>query len=381
MTGVTARDLAVDALALRGFDVGDPWQRLRLRARLYVAFAAVSLPIALAAVTMSLVTGGRPSPALLGTVGLILVTAAVPLRRGPRTGEWTILVITSAAHVNAVSMTHDMTGTADVSRTGMALAISSVFAAVYMERTWAMAAQVAVAFTALGIVAVMSTEPDIVNAVIAAALLLLCIQIPLRLLRELALRAVAQAQRNAVTDQLTGLGNRRGLELFVEQRWSDWARRGDRVAVLLIDVDHFKEVNDTRGHASGDDVLRTLGAVLAAGVRTSDVAVRLGGEEFLLLLGNVTGDVVPVAERIRRAVGASSAGVTVSIGLHEVRPVPGDVLPEAMWAAVAIADKALYEAKRNGRNQVVRSLPGRGQAVPEQPGRSTGAPRPAADRA
>jgi two-component system chemotaxis response regulator CheY len=126
------------------------------------------------------------------------------------------------------------------------------------------------------------------------------------------------------------------------------------VAVVVVDIDHFKRINDTRGHAAGDQVIQDLASVLAASVRDGDVVVRLGGEEFLLLMTlTAAGDAVRLAEEVRARVEEQLRSVTVSIGVHEVVPDPDDPLPTALWRALDLADRALYEAKRSGRNRVV----------------------------
>jgi len=173
-----------------------------------------------------------------------------------------------------------------------------------------------------------------------------------RLLKELATDAVERARRGEVTDPLTGLSNRRGLERAGRRRWPVDARGHRSLTFLVIDVDHFKQVNDTYGHSAGDDLLRRLGEVLVRTTREEDIVVRLGGEEFLVICDGALTDGWAMAERIRQVVEDSMTPVTVSIGVHEVSPQPDDVLPDRLWAAVAVADEALYAAKENGRNRI-----------------------------
>jgi diguanylate cyclase (GGDEF)-like protein len=164
----------------------------------------------------------------------------------------------------------------------------------------------------------------------------------------------------ATTDALTGLSNRLHA-LQLGEREVDRARReGHPVGVLMVDIDHFKQVNDQHGHLRGDHVLQVVARVLGDQVRTTDVLGRLGGEEFLVLLpGEDEGQVRDVAERLRAAVErecATLAGLdrplTISIGrsrlLPDQRPA-GEQLASAMLAA----DEALYRAKGAGRNRVV----------------------------
>jgi diguanylate cyclase (GGDEF)-like protein len=147
------------------------------------------------------------------------------------------------------------------------------------------------------------------------------------------------------------------MELFATRRWHGTQAPGNVIA-LAVDVDHFKEVNDTLGHAGGDDVLRRLAAVLSSCVRPGDVAVRLGGEEFLVLVTGQPGEGVAIGERIRLAVAEQLAPITVSVGVHEVAPDEAGMITDQLWAAADAADHALYEAKRAGRNRVVMTVAG-----------------------
>jgi diguanylate cyclase (GGDEF)-like protein len=134
------------------------------------------------------------------------------------------------------------------------------------------------------------------------------------------------------------------------------ARSESPLAAVLLDLDHFKQINDTYGHGAGDDVLASVGAALTAGVRTSDFAGRYGGEEFLLLLPDTTAeDAATVAEKIRAMIeGTPVTGVerriTASFGVSG--------FPEHALDADALlrsADRALYTSKRDGRNRVTGS--------------------------
>ncbi|MDM9619235.1 GGDEF domain-containing protein [Rhizobium sp. S96] len=163
-------------------------------------------------------------------------------------------------------------------------------------------------------------------------------------------RLAARHRIEATTDSLTGLLNRRAL---FDQYGS--GEMGSTSAVVVFDIDHFKSINDTFGHAGGDRMLRLFADELRANCRAGDVAARLGGEEFAMVLRDVTpGQTELVAERIRRAFeqrqivfDGAIATCTVSAGVAPGRPtpVPFDALLRA-------ADKALYAAKRAGRNRV-----------------------------
>jgi diguanylate cyclase (GGDEF)-like protein len=169
-------------------------------------------------------------------------------------------------------------------------------------------------------------------------------------------------QRKSATDALTGLPNRRSFDEAILQEWQRCRRHNETVALLMIDIDHFKKHNDSHGHQAGDECLRQVARALAVTARRSgDLAARFGGEEFAVLLpsSNVEG-AVAVAERIRVAVerirlpymdANATRHVTVSIGV--AAHVPDD--SESPVRLIASADQALYQAKAVGRNQVIVS--------------------------
>lgn len=164
-------------------------------------------------------------------------------------------------------------------------------------------------------------------------------------------------------DPMTGLENRRALELAFSAIGRD-ANRGEDIAVVLLDIDHFKTYNDTLGHMAGDEALRQVARELRAGLRAgTDRAFRFGGEEFLLLLRRTSlGEAVTLAERLRRRIEAAGlphpradgAVVTASFGVASARTGGGIGSDEL----VAGADAALYAAKRSGRNRVWPPLRG-----------------------
>ncbi len=173
------------------------------------------------------------------------------------------------------------------------------------------------------------------------------------------LRALEKRERQATTDPLTGLVNRRELE----DRARDMAVTEARVAVVIIDLDRFKELNDTHGHDAGDSALRTFARVASDGLRPDDVAARYGGEEFVLLLPGVdaTG-AVRVVERLRVALSDTieRGGLprfTFSAGLVDAEP------PFELAELISRADEALLEAKNTGRDRIVA----RSRANPEPP--------------
>jgi len=166
-----------------------------------------------------------------------------------------------------------------------------------------------------------------------------------------------ELDQQASTDPLTGLANRRGFAPALAQEWERHRRLGSPLAVLVIDIDFFKQINDTHGHAAGDAALRHLGQVLRQHLRPYDLSARLGGEEFCVVQGGVSlEEARQTAERLRRAdlsFGRDTLGeamtMTVSIGLAVAREDDSD--PQQVLAR---ADAALYLAKAEGRDRVVR---------------------------
>jgi len=162
------------------------------------------------------------------------------------------------------------------------------------------------------------------------------------------------AEAQASTDALTGLPNRRYFDefcgLLARRR-----RSGDAVGVLMVDIDRFKVLNDTHGHATGDEVLRAVGGAIVSAVREDDVPARYGGEEFVVLLRNPSPEVaLEVGERVRTSVRALDLrrlgvpAVSVSVGVAVARQAD-----QPIGDLIAQADTALYRAKRAGRDRVV----------------------------
>ncbi|AKJ27379.1 GGDEF domain-containing protein [Caldimonas brevitalea] len=168
-------------------------------------------------------------------------------------------------------------------------------------------------------------------------------------------QALQRIQFLATRDELTGLVNRRHMSELLEREQRRNARHGAAFCIGLIDLDHFKQINDTHGHAAGDEALKRFAAVASTQIRTTDTLARWGGEEFVLLMPD---SALPRAclgpERLRRAfadalirVGAAQFRVTLSCGVVQHRP------EESVADLVGRADAALYAAKQQGRNRVV----------------------------
>ena len=167
-----------------------------------------------------------------------------------------------------------------------------------------------------------------------------------------------EIERLSMTDPLTGIPNRRGFDIHLEMEWAHAIRERLPISVLMLDVDHFKDYNDTYGHPQGDAILKAVANIIQASVkRAGDIAARIGGEEFAVLLPNTElGAALAVAERMRAEVEASNVptqdgkptSATVSIGAIAERPSPNS--DASLF--VAKADGCLYVAKESGRNCV-----------------------------
>jgi diguanylate cyclase (GGDEF)-like protein len=179
-----------------------------------------------------------------------------------------------------------------------------------------------------------------------------------RMLLDLALRRYSDLEDLAYRDELTGLPNRRGSMRRLEVLLSRARRHGQDLAVLLLDADHFKHVNDQHGHAVGDAVLHRLGAVLSERLRREDVIGRWGGEELIIALSDTAEEgAAALAEDLRAAVAAGPleadgvpVALTVSIGVAGWHG-------EELDALLLRADRAMYAAKDAGRDRVILGLP------------------------
>lgn len=173
-------------------------------------------------------------------------------------------------------------------------------------------------------------------------------------------RLMESLRDSTLRDPMTGLNNRRFLEEYVETLVAGVQRKRAHAAVLMLDLDYFKMVNDTYGHDAGDAVIKALSTVLKQSVRASDLVIRYGGEEFLIVLLDSTAEqACIIAEKIRAEVealkiqiGSTVLKKTISIGIADF---PGD--SSTFWQAVKFADIALYQAKETGRNRVIRFTP------------------------
>ncbi|BBP04745.1 hypothetical protein TPL01_31390 [Sulfuriferula plumbiphila] len=203
-------------------------------------------------------------------------------------------------------------------------------------------------------VGLFSQVPFVPARFLASSLILMCVTFGFILM--LNYRLITDMQKIALHDGLTGALNRRGLEEEAIRLSAHCNRKGDTLAIMMIDVDHFKLINDRNGHQLGDKVLQRLAAVAQASVRSDDYFARYGGEEFCILLPSTTEEEARVlADRLRQAYAALTMEFggevlrsTISIGVADSIHVGLE-----FSALVSAADQAMYWAKQKGRNRVV----------------------------
>jgi diguanylate cyclase (GGDEF)-like protein len=195
-------------------------------------------------------------------------------------------------------------------------------------------------------------HPDMVNVAFSYLSMILALAIVIGLLWLALTVHRLDLHKAAQTDVLTGLLNRRAFEEILRRELLRCQRTGSVLGLMLIDLDYFKQVNDSMGHFAGDDVLRRIGTVLQDGTRPSDVLARYGGEEFVVLLRNAgTDETRAAAERIRREIanlGGLPGKVQLTASMGVAVSQPGDIATDFLLRA----DEALYHSKRKGRNQV-----------------------------
>ena len=299
--------------------------------------AALLLPFTL----LHLVQGRVLLAAVIGVAQAVLVADALAIRRGrPPPVPYPLL---AGVLTGAVCTSISLQGV-----NGVFWAYPTLFICYFiLSRQWALAMSLLLVAGVTGIAWAFVGTPVAARLGATLALTLVMINVVLNVIGDLQ-RAL---QEQAVTDALTGAFNRRQFDAELARLAAPGPSPAG-AALLAIDVDHFKSVNDRFGHAAGDEVLRRVAAELAARKRRSDLLFRIGGEEFVLLLpGAGRDDALRAAESLRKRIEGAEllAGerVTVSIGL--AARAPGQAVDE--WSRRA--DAALYEAKRQGRNRVV----------------------------
>jgi diguanylate cyclase (GGDEF)-like protein len=168
------------------------------------------------------------------------------------------------------------------------------------------------------------------------------------------------AKKAVLVDPLTRLWNRAGGEEFLSRQHQVAVQKGEKFCIGMIDIDHFKKINDTYGHAVGDEVLREVAKRILRSIRDEDFACRMGGEEFLIVIADpMANDALTVAGKVRETVRSipvesqgNSVPVTLSIGLAYFDPA-ALVKPEEV---IRLADESLYRAKETGRDRIISHI-------------------------
>jgi diguanylate cyclase (GGDEF)-like protein len=324
-----------------------------------------------------------PTRWLYGATMAALAVAAIPLvvrRRVGRRHTFALVLLGDLTYLVVVFCIEDPIRYAHP----LMLLFPSLVAAWFLGR-WELAVNMVVT-TGACLVALWRDYDDPVGlgvqVAVSAGMLNAC-AVGVFVLRRRVQRLLAATQALSKIDPLTGLFNRRYLVEQASRVWRQARRDGTRVAAMVLDLDHFKRLNDTHGHAAGDDVLRAVARSLSGTVRPADVLARTGGEELLVLgLVNDPDEAAHLAERLRTAVAASTTAdgytVTASIGIALTRPADGDEAVEALWKLIDRADAAMYEAKQQGRDRVAatwvprpRTPDGEGPVGPGTPAAGT----------
>lgn len=220
---------------------------------------------------------------------------------------------------------------------------------------------------ALAAAAALYTDPALLTRDPLSLTLLLMSVVAIHTVSTVLRESDVENRSAAILDPLTGMLNRNAMIARTAEIEHQSTQSGEPVAVLLADLDHFKLVNDTHGHGVGDFVLRDVASRFRRTLRAYDLAYRLGGEEFVvLLLGATPEGATAVAEELREAVGSepmSGVAITISVGVAASKDGTAFVWEEVY----ARADAALYRAKAEGRNRVVADFPGDGGAPADRP--------------
>jgi len=339
---------AADAI---GMDLGLP----RLRAHATAMLLAASAALAAAGATAPRDHRGLVVP--LAACALAGLCAFVTWFRGEQFGDLTVvgLVLIIALLVTLTAAVSDADATSDV----LLFLLPVVFGACFLPARLAICALVGCSAAYAWLVGRQMSATTAIVWWTSATLVLASATATVAVLRRELSATLLELAGLARCDPLTGLLNRRGFDDALIRELERCERSNGTCAVLMCDLDHFKQVNDSHGHIVGDRVLARVAGILLEGVRGIDTVARIGGEEIAVLLVDCTSEeAVGVADRLRRQVAASDRGeppVTISIGIAD------SALSATAVELLAQADRALYFAKRAGRDRVCRATdaPGR----------------------
>ncbi len=328
----------------------DGGERARVRLRLAGALLFGAGSFTLAAVLAAPDPDASDHPALTGcAIAYALVAALLMLwSRPPRA------VLHAICPAGTIAATAAIAFAEPIGLTPIFYLWPMLVAAYFLGRA-EVAANLALVAASCALALVLWTEPVLRIGIFIAVLAIVGVVTAVVLvLREQVLALVLRLRTLASHDSLTGALNRGAFEQRMDAELARARRSSTALALVVFDVDHFKRLNDSFGHAAGDAALRGIGDVVASGMRRSDVFGRLGGEEFGLLLPDtdITGAAL-VADKLRGRLSAPTAGrraLTVSFGVAEVHA--GSSSARSVFAD---ADRALYAAKRGGRDRVMRS--------------------------
>ncbi len=342
----------------------------RVAALLLAVLLVTGGAMGLVNLTLDGVVREGPARAVYAATMTACLLAALPLlvrRRVDRRQTFALVLLGDLVYVVVALCTEDPVRYA----TPLMLLFTALVAAWFL-RPWMLAVHMVVTPLAV-LVAMWDSYPDPVGLVVQVGVnagMLDLVAFAVHVLRRRERRLLAAAEALTLRDPLTGLANRRHLVEQAPRTWRQARREGLRVAAMVIDLDHFKQVNDVHGHAVGDAVLQSVARALTLTVRPSDVLARLGGEELVVL--GLVGDPAEagrLAERLRQAVAAARTAdghaVTASIGIALTRPVDGEDAAGSLWWLIDRADAAMYAAKQGGRDQVAGFSPPRPRPTPD----------------
>ncbi len=288
---------------------------------------------------------------------LALALAVTIFGLDPAYGAWRVMLISGALSALCLSVGWDLQREA---RARMELRWGAVLAVPLLLGGLVFGLRAARALISPGTIVAEVTADSGLNVGAAFGYLVIALVFQLTLVALVVTRGVVELRRSSRYDALTGLLNRRAMQEALEEQLQRSRRLGEPFSLLMIDIDHFKAINDAQGHAAGDRALQHLGTLLAAQMRDIDRVGRWGGEEFVVLLpGTALAQAQDAAERLRERVQAlpprwqeQAVALTLSLGLSEW----GGAADE-LAALLERADTALYRAKAAGRNRVESEPP------------------------